>query len=114
MGTGDRLHECGNTQGLASSGRWAAPVPGSATGGTASGTDHELGGGSAIRRRDGVRRRQRHRAGRRGAPSGGDGVGRRERRDAEVVPAGHIEDVLLRVVLLGGAEQRGHLPGREI
>ena len=63
--------------------------------------------------RGGVRRRQRHRPGRRGAPSGGGGVGRRERRDAEVAPAGHVEDVLLRVVLLGGAEQRGHLPGRE-
>ena len=113
MGTGDRRLECGNTQGLASSGRWVAPVPGSATGGTASGTDHELGGGSAIRRRDGVRRRQRHRPRRRGAPSGGGGVGRRERRDAEVVPAGHVEDVRLRVVLLGGLEQRGHLPGRE-
>ena len=49
-----------------------------------------------------------------------DGGGPREAGQLEgdaaevVVQAGHLEDEHLRVVLLGGAEQRGHLLGWEI
>ena len=79
MGTGDRRLECGNTQGLASSGRWAAPVLGSATGRTASGADAAArrAGARAGRREQSLQARRTTRAPRNCAA--GD-AGRRETR----------------------------------